>query len=553
MNARALLLMTACLCGLFCSRVVQAQEQTATTKQPNIVFCFADDWGLYASCYAKLGIGHGQINDVVKTPNIDQLANSGVLFTNAYVNAPSCTPCRSALLSGRHFWETGRGAILQGAIWEETIPTYPLELKAAGYHLGCSHKVWSPGSPANAPYGAKKHAYNKAGGEINYYSQFVTKQLSQGSSRDDAHDVVMSHVRENFQMCLADAQKAKAPFCYWFGPTNCHRKWVKGSGKALWNIDPNQLEGKLPRFWPDVSAIREDIADYLGEVQAFDAAVGVLIEELKQAGKWDSTILIVSGDHGIPGFPRGKCTLYDTGIHVPLLITGPGIPGSRVVEDFVSLSEIAPTLLQATSAKIPAEMSARPFWDVLTSAQSGLVDRTRNFVVAGRERHVAEIRHDRLPYPERCVRTATHLYIRRYHPDRWPMGFAPAGYGLLQPQMPGFEELENKTIVAFGDMDAGPTKAWMIEHRQDAEIRHWFQLGFGLCPEEELYDLKADPDCLKNLAGSADHQYLRSTMAQTLLEVQMRTGDPRVTETPPRYELPPFTNGMGNRKPAKAR
>ena len=102
-----------------------------SAKRPNVLFAFADDWGRQASFYAKIE-GAGGINDVAKTPHFDKLAKRGVLFTNASVNAPSCTPCRSAILSGRNFWETGRGAILQGAVWDEKIPTWPLLLKDSG-------------------------------------------------------------------------------------------------------------------------------------------------------------------------------------------------------------------------------------------------------------------------------------------------------------------------------------------------------------------------------------------------------------------------------------
>ena len=105
------------------------------TERPNILFAFADDWGRQASIYAEIE-GAGGINDVAKTPHFDKLARSGVLFTNASVNAPSCTPCRSSILSGRNFWETGRGAILQGAVWDERMPTWPLLLKDSGYHVG---------------------------------------------------------------------------------------------------------------------------------------------------------------------------------------------------------------------------------------------------------------------------------------------------------------------------------------------------------------------------------------------------------------------------------
>ncbi|MEM7478818.1 MAG: sulfatase-like hydrolase/transferase, partial [Planctomycetota bacterium] len=112
--------------------------------RPNIVFAFADDWGRYASAYAKLEPGGP--SDIVSTPNFDRLAADGVLFTQAYVNAPSCTPCRSSLLSGQYFWRTGRGAILQGAIWDvNKVPSYPLLLEESGYAIGRALQLRSSG------------------------------------------------------------------------------------------------------------------------------------------------------------------------------------------------------------------------------------------------------------------------------------------------------------------------------------------------------------------------------------------------------------------------
>ena len=130
----------------------------------NILFVFADDWGRYASAYAGLD-GRPTPNDVVKTPNIDRIAREGALFRNAFVNAPSCTPCRSSLLSGRYFFNTGRGAILRGAVWDPAIPSFPLMLRDSGYHIGKSYKVWGPGSPTDAPIGGQQYAYEKAGKE----------------------------------------------------------------------------------------------------------------------------------------------------------------------------------------------------------------------------------------------------------------------------------------------------------------------------------------------------------------------------------------------------
>src|SRR5687768_6867256 len=126
-----------------------------TKKRPNILFAFADDWGRYASIYAKVD-GAGGINDVIKTPNFDRVAREGVLFRRAFVSSPSCTPCRSALLSGQHFWRTGRASILRGAVWDGSLPSFPLMLRNSGYHIGETYKVWSPGTPVDAPYDAPK-------------------------------------------------------------------------------------------------------------------------------------------------------------------------------------------------------------------------------------------------------------------------------------------------------------------------------------------------------------------------------------------------------------
>ena len=106
----------------------------AAADRPNIVMAFADDWGKYASVYGKLS--PGGINDVVSTPHFDAIAADGVLFTNAYVSAPSCTPCRSSLLSGQHFWRCGRASILQGS----DLEFFQSGLPAAAGKIGLSHR-----------------------------------------------------------------------------------------------------------------------------------------------------------------------------------------------------------------------------------------------------------------------------------------------------------------------------------------------------------------------------------------------------------------------------
>ncbi len=518
--------------------------RTSANDRPNILFAFADDWGRYASAYAKLE--PGGLSDLVSTPHFDRIAREGVLFRNAFVNAPSCTPCRSSILSGQYFWRTGRGAILQGAVWDYSIPTFPVRLRDAGYHIGYTWKVWGPGTPANAPFTADE-AYNRAGSGFNGFSQNASK----ADDIEAAKQTLLDQVRGNFRDFLSK-RNGKSPFCYWFGPTNCHRKWIAGSGKKLWGLNPDDLKGKLPPFLPDVPVVREDIADYLGEIQAFDAGLGVLIEELERIGELDQTLIAVSGDHGAPGFPNGKCNLYDFGVAVSLAIRFPGTanPG-RVVDDFVMLPDLAPTFLAAAGQELPDVMTGRNLIPVLKSAKSGQVDPSRDSVIVGRERHVARARTDNLPYPQRAIRTKDFLYIRNFKPDRWPMGTA-AGFGQPAAPFPSTNELTNNTFGAFGDLDASPTKAWIIDHRNDPGIDRYFDIAFGRRPAEELYDLKNDPHQIKNVADDPAYADARKQLSTRLMTVLKDTGDPRVTRDGSTFDKPPFTDNFQNARRKKA-
>ena len=505
--------------------------------KPNIVFCFADDWGRYASCYAALD-AKPTANSVIQTPNIDTVARRGVVFRNAFVPAPSCTPCRSSLLSGRYFFNTGRGAILNGAVWDESIPAFPLLLRDGGYDIGKMAKVWSPGVPADAPIGKQQYAFQKSGMGFNQFSQQVMEAVNKGKTVDQARTDILAQVAGNFRSFLK-ARDANKPFFFWFGPTNVHRKWAKGSGKALWGIDPNALQGKLPKFLPDVPEVREDFADYLGEAQAFDEYVGVLLKQLQEAGEMENTIVVISGDHGAPGFPGGKCNLYDFGTGVALVAAGPNIPGPRVVDDLVNLKDLAPTFLEIGGVKLPAGLNSKSLWPVLASTKAGQVDPDRTWVVTGRERHVGDARGGNKPYPQRALRTKDYLYVRNFEPDRYPLGDPKDVKADNQPRA---NALENDTHTTFADMDASPTKAWLIAHRNDKEWKWHYDYAFAKRPAEELYELKSDPDQVTNLAGEKVHDATRKKLADQLETILIDAGDPRLVETDCRFEKAPFTD-----------
>jgi N-sulfoglucosamine sulfohydrolase len=521
--------------------VVLPNAGVHAADRPNILFCFADDWGRYASAYAKLD-GPGGINDVIQTPNFDRVAREGVLFRRAFVSAPSCTPCRSALLSGQHFWRTGRGAILRGAVWDGSQPAYPLLLRDSGYHIGETYKVWSPGTPGDAPYGAGKHAYEKAGGRFNQFSQNVTRMVTEGRTADIAKQSLYNEVLDNFNAFLS-ARPADQPFCYWFGPTNVHRKWTKGSGKALWGINPDDLKGKMPPFLPDVPEMREDLADYFGEVQAFDAALGVLLKRLEETGELDNTMIVVSGDHGAPGFPHGKCNLYDFGSSVSLAMRWGGAKGGRVVDDLVSLTDLAPTFLELGGVAVPDRMTGRSLVEVLQSEKSGQVDPSRTAVFIGRERHVENARADFMPYPQRAIRTHDFLYIVNVKLDRWPLGDP---YRLDSDNPPTAKELTEETRVSLPDEDAGPAKAWLVGVRNDPKWKSHFDWVYGKRPREELYDLRVDPHQTKNVAADPTYAESRGELEKRLMDELRRTGDPRLVDEGKSFETPPLAGPVPN-------
>ncbi|MCL2741719.1 MAG: sulfatase [Oscillospiraceae bacterium] len=507
----------------------------------NILFAFADDWGRYARAYAEHE-GEASLNHIISTPSFDRVAREGALFLNAFVPAPSCTPCRSSVLSGRYFWQTGLGAILLGAVWDESIPSYPLELEKAGYFIGHTAKVWSPGKANNAPYGGARTAYDKAGWHFGSFSQNVTKRAP-AIGVEAAKGEMYAEVRGNFGDFLKARPKGQ-PFCYWWGPTNTHRLWERGSGKALWGLEPDDFKGRMPAFLPDVHEVREDFADYMGECMAFDAGLGVLLDRLEEEGELDDTLIVVSGDHGIPGMPRGKCNLYDIGCEVALAARLPGtIKPGTVIEDLVNIMDLAPTFMEATGNAVTEGMAAKSLMPLLTSGGRGQIDPGRDHVVVGRERHVHDARDGFLPYPQRAIRTREYLFIINFEPDRWPMG-DPKGMDDPEAEPIGFEALELDTMVAYSDLDASPTKAWMVHHRNEAGVRPLFELGFGKRPREELYDLRADADHMENLAGKAGYGEVADGLRNRLMAILREQNDPRVTESPCRFEEQPYAGPL---------
>jgi hypothetical protein len=182
-------------------------------------------------------------------------------------------------------------------------------------------------------------------------------------------------------------------------------------------------------------------------------------------------------------------------------------------------------------------MTGRSLVDVLKSPKSGQVDPQRTTVFVGRERHVDSARDGFLPYPQRAIRTPEYLYIVNFKPERWPLGNP---YSLDDVNPPSADVLAKDTRVTFKDVDAGPTKAWLVGQRHNPQWQSYYQFAFGKRPREELYILKDDPDQVHNVAGDAKYAEIRGDLEKRLMDELTRTGDPRVTGDGSYFEKPPL-------------
>ncbi len=437
--------------------------------KPNILFCLADDWGWpHAGSYG---------DPVVKTPTFDRLAAEGVIFEHAYVSSPSCTPSRGAILTGQYHWRLKEGANLRSTL-DVNIPVYPLLLQEAGYHVGYQRKGWAPGDV-------------KAGGYIDL-------------------NPCGTEYPKGFRQFL-DSQPKDKPFCFWLGSYDPHRGYKKGSGKDS-GMPVDKV--KVPTFYPDVEEIRSDIADYYFEVQRFDTLCGNAIKMLEEIGELENTLIVMTGDHGMP-FPRCKSNIYDMGVRVPMAIRwGNEITAGRRLTDFMSTVDLAPTFLDAAGVKIPDPMTGRSLLPILRSKKQGRVESRRNHVIFGKERHVPAQKAPSIDgYPCRGIRTDQYLYIRNFKPDRWPAG-VPSG--------------ATHRIGKFADCDDGPTKQFLMEHKDDPTIRPYYDWSFAKREAEELYDLEKDPDQLINLADDESYSEIKKKLSSLLMKELKDTADPRV-------------------------
>lgn len=262
-------------------------------------------------------------------------------------------------------------------------------------------------------------------------------------------------------------------------------------------------------------------------IQGSPGSIGRMLKTLEQSGELDNTIVVVTSDNGMP-FPRAKATAYNYGVHMPLAIRWPnGInkPG-RMIKDFVNHIDFAPTFLEAAGLKAPSGMTGRSLMNLFKSGKSGLVVPARTMTVTGLERHVWT-RPDGRTYPRRVIHTRDFVYIRNYEPDRWPMGG------------PDFVASHQGT---YGDIDAGPTKSYMMAHKDDERVKELFDKSFAKLPAEELYAIDKDPAQMNDLADNPKFKKVKEKLKRQLEDYQKKTNDPRIHGKSP-WDDYPFYSG----------
>jgi hypothetical protein len=192
-------------------------------------------------------------------------------------------------------------------------------------------------------------------------------------------------------------------------------------------------------------------------------------------------------------------------------------------------------------------MTGKSLVGILRSDKSGQVDPQRTAVFFGRERHVESARAGFLPYPQRAIRTHDFLYVINFKPERYPLGDP---YRLDGDDPPTAEEITENTRVTLPDEDAGPAKAWLVGQRNNPQWKSLFELAYGKRQREELYDLKADPHEVKNVAADPRYAAKRAELESRLMTELKRTGDPRLIDDGKFFETPPMAGPVTDDPPA---
>ncbi len=419
--------------------LIPSATQAADTR-PNIIWIVGEDMGPELGCY-------GDTNAI--TPNIGRLASEGARFKRAFTHAPVCAPSRSGLITGQYATTIGshhmRSQLLRPP---RTFTSY---LRDAGYFV-----AWPGKTDFN--FKVPKDAFDRT-----------------------------NNWRTN---------TPRQPFFAYINFPQSHESQIRATHaqlrKNLVRLQPGQFHDpakmQLPPYHPDTAETRRDLANYYDLCTAVDYLVGDVLRELDEKNLATNTIVVFFGDHG-RGLPRSKRWVYDSGIHVPLLVRWPGtIKPGTVREELVSFIDFAPTMLALAGAPIPTNMPGQVFLGPKTAPE-------RKYIFAARDRM------DEAPDRIRAVRSKQFKYIRNFRPE---LPYAQRiDYMEQMPTMQVWRKLNYE-----GSLN-GPQKLF-------------FQLTK---PAEELYDVNADPHEIHNLATNLKNESVLKEMRAALDRWMTETKD----------------------------
>ncbi|MBA4187821.1 MAG: sulfatase [Planctomycetaceae bacterium] len=420
---------------------------------PNIVWIIVDDMSANFSCYGE---------KTIRTPHVDQLATEGAQFNKAFVTAPVCSPCRSALITGcyqttigAHHHRSGRGEL----------------------------KINLPGDVVPAPVLFRKAGYYTCIGGFGATGEKLGKT-----------DYNFEWPRDMYDSNDWAGRKPDQPF---FMQVQLHGGKHRGQGpnknwqtRVLKELGSNTKtdDVKLPPYYPRDPVILQDWADYLDCCRYTDKEVGDIIARLAKEKLLDKTLVFFMTDHGI-SHARGKQFLYDEGTHVPFVVRGPGIPKGAVRNDLIEHIDLTATSLALAGIEPPKWMQGRNVFAKDYYAK-------RDAVFAARDRCDETMEH------LRSVRTERFKYIRNYMNER--------------PHLQPCRYKDDKAIVQkLRELHTAKKLDELTEKLLFADKR----------PAEELYDLSVDPFEVNNLATDPNHKATLDVMKKQLAEWEERTDD----------------------------
>ena len=460
-------------------------KKTQEVKQPNILFCIADDatW-MHMSSYGC---------DWINTPSFDRVAKNGVLFTNAYTPNAKCAPSRSSILTGRNSWQLEEAAN-HLCYFPAKFKSFAETLSENGYKVGYTGKGWAPGKM----------------GEIDGKPRdLLVKVYNENRLTPPTTGISNIDYTENFKTFLNEREQGK-PFFFWYGGLEPHRKYEYGTGEKLGNKHKSQID-EVPSFWPDVDSVRTDMLDYGYEIEYFDKHLGQILQLLEEKGELDNTLIVVTADNGMP-FPRVKGHDYEYSNHLPLAMMwkdGINKPG-RTINDFVSFIDFAATFADVANIDFEEKgmqaIQGKSLVPIFKSDKSGQVEEERDYVLLAKERNDIGRPHNQ-GYPIRAIRKGDFLYLKNFEPDRWPTGNPETGYM---------------------DTDGSPTKSYILNQRRRGESAYFWKLNFGKRPQEELYNLAEDRDCVNNLVEDEKYASVKEELRMKMEDELKKQGDPRM-------------------------